>query len=162
MIPPTLLHQGQVTAACFSPDGTRIVTASSDNTARVWDAPAYTAEEATQLTDLAEAVAGVTVSEFGAIVPLPDQTSQLTRLRTGSTNAPEGRNSVASLARWLFSDPWTRTISPLSAVTVPQYICDSIRRRVVEEAQRAFFGHPLLRGVPTSKSLPPECRAADR
>ena len=27
-----------VTAAAFSPDGTRIVTASQDNTARVWDA----------------------------------------------------------------------------------------------------------------------------
>ena len=28
----------QVTAASFSPDGSRIVTASQDNTAKVWDA----------------------------------------------------------------------------------------------------------------------------
>jgi len=33
-----LAHQGAVTAAAFSPDGTRVVTASWDNTARVWDA----------------------------------------------------------------------------------------------------------------------------
>jgi WD40 repeat protein len=31
-------HQGAVKRAAFSPDGTRIVTASDDRTARVWDA----------------------------------------------------------------------------------------------------------------------------
>src|SRR5262249_11024937 len=31
-------HKGTVLDAEFSPDGTRIVTASEDNTARVWDA----------------------------------------------------------------------------------------------------------------------------
>jgi serine/threonine protein kinase len=31
-------HGGDVTSAAFSPDGTRIVTASDDTTARVWDA----------------------------------------------------------------------------------------------------------------------------
>jgi WD40 repeat protein len=31
-------HAAEVTVAAFSPDGTRIVTASADNTARIWDA----------------------------------------------------------------------------------------------------------------------------
>ena len=31
-------HSGQVFSAAYSPDGTRIVTASLDNTARIWDA----------------------------------------------------------------------------------------------------------------------------
>ena len=31
-------HQGYVRSAVYSPDGTRIVTAASDNTARIWDA----------------------------------------------------------------------------------------------------------------------------
>ena len=30
-------HQGEVNSASFSPDGTHVVTASSDKTARVWD-----------------------------------------------------------------------------------------------------------------------------
>ena len=35
---PTLSHQGSVAAASFSPDGTRVVTASWDHTARIWAA----------------------------------------------------------------------------------------------------------------------------
>jgi WD40 repeat protein len=31
-------HQDRVRSAAFSPDGTRIVTASNDRTARIWDA----------------------------------------------------------------------------------------------------------------------------
>ena len=33
-------HQGRVWSASFSPDGARIVTASEDCTARIWDATA--------------------------------------------------------------------------------------------------------------------------
>ena len=31
-------HTGAVTSASFSPDGSRVVTASGDQTAKVWDA----------------------------------------------------------------------------------------------------------------------------
>jgi hypothetical protein len=33
----TFRHEGEVTSAVFSPDGARILTASADNTARLWD-----------------------------------------------------------------------------------------------------------------------------
>ena len=37
-VPVSLQHQDDVTSAAFSADGTRLVTASADKTARVWDA----------------------------------------------------------------------------------------------------------------------------
>jgi hypothetical protein len=99
------------------------------------------------------------VTDVGAVVPVPsaDLKERLVRVRRAAATAPEGRPTVSSFARWLFSDPWTGTISPLSAVTVPQYICDAISRGAVEEARRVFLGHPLLRGNPTRDSLPPDC-----
>ena len=38
-----MTHEGAVRSAQFSPDGTRVVTASEDNTARLWDAASWQA-----------------------------------------------------------------------------------------------------------------------
>ena len=155
-----LQHQGPVSAASFSPDGSRIVTASLDKTARVWDALAFGAEDATFLADLAETIGGFTVTDFGAVAALPDRGDRLAQIRRAAAAAPEGQPTALSFARWRLSDPWTRTISPLSSVTVPQYICDAIVQDAVDEARRAFPGHSLLRGDPSQESPPPECAAA--
>src|SRR6202012_1627949 len=52
-------HNGSVLSAGYSPDGTRIVTASGDGTARIWDA--HTAE---QLAVLAGHGDGVNTAVF--------------------------------------------------------------------------------------------------
>jgi hypothetical protein len=41
-------HAGTVNSAAFSPDGARVVTASADGTARVWDAVPYRVRSAEQ------------------------------------------------------------------------------------------------------------------
>jgi WD40 repeat protein len=54
-----LAHEDRVTAAQFSPDGKRIVTASYDNTARVWDA-----QSGQEIAKLAGHESGVTAAQF--------------------------------------------------------------------------------------------------
>ena len=55
--------------AAFSPDGRRVVTASADHTARVWDIPSDDRDEA-DLILLAHLLSGSRVETSGALVPL--------------------------------------------------------------------------------------------
>ncbi|HJZ93062.1 MAG TPA: WD40 repeat domain-containing protein, partial [Gemmataceae bacterium] len=66
----------------FSPDGKRLVTASFDKTARVWDVSADD-RPATDLVGLGQLLSGHRVDEAGGLIPLTiDELSDLwTRLR---------------------------------------------------------------------------------
>ena len=110
-------------SAQFSPDGTRVVTASWDTTARVWDAMAPAPADAENLAAVAEAVGGLTVNEFGAVVPVSDQLRRLDDLRAKvkSTDQISSDPAFEAFFRWFFADPTTRTISPLSAMTQVEY-----------------------------------------
>ena len=54
-------HDREVRSAQFSADGPRVVTASGDKTARVWDAP----DDVLLLADLAEAACGSVLQTSG-------------------------------------------------------------------------------------------------
>src|ERR1700751_1262063 len=62
-------HNDLVTSAKFSPDGQRVLTASTDNTARLWDFPTTSskdgADELSLLADLAESIDAVTIQTSG-------------------------------------------------------------------------------------------------
>src|ERR1035438_1422347 len=65
-------HNGEVKSAQFSPDGKRIVTASGDHTARVWDA-----QTGQPLTELMKHEWGVSSAQFRS----EEHTSELQSLR---------------------------------------------------------------------------------
>ena len=149
-----MLHQAGVSSAQFSPDGTRVVTASWDKTARLWDVSPVVTGDFELLAKLSEAVTGIKLSDLGAVEALDNSIERLNDLSRQTANAPLGQPTAESFVRWFLSDPWTRTVSPLSRLNVPDYIQQQIAAGRRDEVAQEFPGHPLLR--PTSASKPSE------
>jgi hypothetical protein len=145
-----LEHAADIWSAVFSPDGTRIVTASRDKTARVWGAPAGTPSDADILADAARALSGYAVNQVGGLIRVDDAASSVMALRQKLAGARSGEPTAASILHWLLEDPWERTISPLSGMTVSSYIDNRLKQCTDEarsEAESRFLGHPLFVGV---------------
>ncbi|MGO9514732.1 MAG: protein kinase domain-containing protein [Steroidobacteraceae bacterium] len=76
-------HGGHVISAAYSPDGTRIVTASADKTARIWDA--RTGRELTVLSGHGDSVESAAYSPDGSriVTASDDKTARIWDARTG-------------------------------------------------------------------------------
>jgi WD40 repeat protein len=140
-----MMHDDEVYSAAFSTDGSRVLTASGDNTARLWDVSPVISDDNDLIATLAEALIGIKLREYGAIETLNDQMEHLENLRHQTATAPLGEPTAESFTRWFLSDPWTRTISPLSKQTVPEYIQRQIAAGRREQMVQEFPDHPLLR-----------------
>jgi hypothetical protein len=130
-------HDGEVLSAQFSADRQRVVTASRDKTARVWDAPIIRNQDAPDdvllLADLAEAACGSVLQTSGQTEILkllpPDQVrATQEKIATKFGRQSLGLTPVERFLKWSVSDPRRRTISPFSKVTVPEWIETESRR----------------------------------
>jgi WD40 repeat protein len=144
-----LVHDDDVLSAEFSPDATRVLTVTADGTAQVWDVQVGTPADAAALANFAETVGGLRVTANGALEPVENLNERLQALKQQAAQAEPGRPGAASFIRWYFEDPWTRTTSPLSGTTVPQYIDRmlTLGGGPRAEAERAFRGHPRLKAA---------------
>jgi hypothetical protein len=93
----------------------------------VWDIPVVSLPIPAWLPDLTEAVAGQRFNENKLLEPLPvmaffDAKKIVTK--------DSGANTCGHWAKWLLADRTVRTISPLSNVTVPEYV----QRRIEENS----------------------------
>jgi WD40 repeat protein/tetratricopeptide (TPR) repeat protein/tRNA A-37 threonylcarbamoyl transferase component Bud32 len=146
-----LKHDGYVNSAQFSPDGKRIVTASSDGAARVWDIAPSSENHPAWLAQLAEAISGQALNKQGVLEPTSlNPADVINKLRQELNHQPDHDDWVV-WGRWFLADPATRTISPFSKQTVPEYIEDRIKENTVAalgEAQRLAGGNdPLLQRI---------------
>lgn len=118
-----LEHASSVISAAFSPDGTHVVTTSTDNTARLWDIFPPNAEVPPMwLADLAEAVGAEALSDLGSFEPV--DADRFFKIKAGLAGSA-GSDFWSIAGRWFFADRETRTISPLSTITIGEYLARS-------------------------------------
>jgi hypothetical protein len=144
-------HDGAVRSARFSDDGQRVVTASADHTARVWDIPTITrkdsADDANLLADLAEATGGLALQAFGQTEILaaltPDQVKATRdKIAARFASPPLQLTALQRFLKWSVADPMRRTISPFSKLTVPEWIGNRIKEGTFENLRAAIQMDP--------------------
>jgi WD40 repeat protein len=142
-----LKHGAPVRSAEFSADGRQIVTGSEDGCVKVWDVAPASGACPDWLLQLSEAISGQVLNKQGIL-----EESKLNRAETikqirEKLNDESGDNDWVVLGRWFLADPSTRTISPFSKITVPQYIENRIKENTAEslaEAEQLAYGNTEL------------------
>jgi WD domain, G-beta repeat len=144
-------HDDAVSSAQFSADGQRVVTASSDKTARVWDVPTITrkdsANDANLLADLAEASGGLALQAFGQTEILaaltPDQVKATRdKIAVKFPGPPSQLTPLQRFLKWSVSERRSRTISPFSELTVPEWIENRIKEGTLDDLRAAILVDP--------------------
>jgi WD40 repeat protein len=147
-----LIHGQTVNTAVFSPDNTRVLTASDDHTARVWDVLFGKVGNSDNLAEVAETIGGYRVTDLGVEpIPAQERVQRLANLRRMAEQAPTDQPTVASFVRWYFTPRFERSVSLQSTMPVEEYIRRLLALGTPEarrEAEEAFPGHPLLLRAP--------------
>jgi hypothetical protein len=108
-----------------------VVTASYDNTARVWDVPTTTSQDTPEdvllFADLAEAACGSFLQTSGQAeilnVLTPEQVSATLENIAAKFSTPSSKlTPLQRFLKWSISERKSRTISPFSKLTVAEWI----------------------------------------
>jgi WD40 repeat protein/serine/threonine protein kinase len=118
-----LKTSGQLQSAQFSPDGRRVAVLASGRVL-LWDIAPATTTFPQWLLPLAEVVSGETLNEKGVVRETKlDRIQIIKQIREDLSREPTN-NGWGAWGCWFLADPSTRTISPFSKVTIPEYIED--------------------------------------
>jgi len=132
-------HAGAVRSVEFSPDGRFILTASADGTARLWDLPVAPPPVPEWLPQLAEGIAGRRLNEEGSFGAVPTEEWLALRKTLLESSATD---RYTRWAKWLLGEKTTRTISPFSDITVPEYVQHRIEENTLPSLREAVALSP--------------------
>jgi hypothetical protein len=123
-----------------------VVTASNDGTARVWDIPTITrkdsADDTNLLADLAEATGGLALQALGQteiLAPLTLDQVKATRDKI-AVKFPGRHSQLTPLQRflkWAFRNGGSRTISPLSEITLAEWVENCLKEGTLDGLRAA-------------------------
>jgi hypothetical protein len=117
-------HTGEIQQVLFTHDN-EVVSASSDKTIRIWKwppkpgvAPDWVAR------DLVPAISNLQAGDDGSIQPIePDAWWRAWQaLEVMKIDDSDSSDRFAQWFRWQKSDPRTRSVSPFSAQTIPEWV----------------------------------------
>jgi hypothetical protein len=130
-------HEGGL--SWFSPNGRWVLTPSPHKTACIWEVPFESIPAPTWLAELAASIAGKKLKQVGIFEPVaPEEFLKLKKQLLTSTET----NYYARWAKWFCSDRATRTISPLSPITVPEYVQRRIQENTLDSLHEAVLLSP--------------------
>jgi WD40 repeat protein len=132
-------HEAAVRSANFSPDGNFIVTASADRAARLWPFT-ISARAPGWLGDLASAICGYRLDNFGAAELLPNSWEKIAGLNSKMTNDPN--DSYAGWASWFLADRSTRTLSPFATTPIGDYVRERVEEGTPDSLAEALQLQP--------------------
>jgi dipeptidyl aminopeptidase/acylaminoacyl peptidase len=144
-------HEHGVNSARFSPDGHWVVTVSGDNTARLWDVVIVTDKDTPEdiflLAELAQATGSMTLETVRQAENLKSLTPENIRASSENIAAKLGTRSgkmtpLQLFLKWSVAGRRTRTISPLSNVTVSEWLENRIKEGTVEGLRKALQVDP--------------------
>ena len=121
------------------------MTSGNDKTARVWDVAPTHASYPDWLLQLGEAISGQAINKQGVLQPTKlNRVEVLNQIRQRLNQEP-GDDDWVVWGRWFLADRATRTISPFSKITVPEYIENRIKEKTLQSLDEA---EPLAAGNP--------------
>ena len=129
-----LKHGHTVVSAQFSPDGQRLATASDDQTARIWEVPPLPLPVPEWVLNLTEAAADRRLDEQGFFHRVDIAELHALKQQVSESAAVD---VWTRWAKWIFADPASRTISPFSPLTVPEYARRRIQENTLESLREA-------------------------
>jgi WD40 repeat protein/predicted Ser/Thr protein kinase len=134
-----LRHAKPVSSARFSNDGRHIIT-QSDKTEYLWDNLSCPGPVPSWLPQLA-LLASQRISDFSADETEPAIASEFVALRERILAIPD-TDYYTHWAKWFFADHTTRTTSPFSNISVPQYFQDRLQENTLLSLQECVNFSP--------------------
>lgn len=141
---PAISHRDQISDILFTKEGTQLLSASWDGTAQLFDLTLFDHPAPPWLSDLAEAVGGLSLSEADVeeVLSARKFLDLRERLLEGHST-----NGLHQWAQWFLADRALRNISYRSPISMADYVQRRLRENTTNSLRAALWISPTNQKV---------------